>query len=308
MNSATPQDPDAALRQLRGVVAHCLHEADHLPEGTLLSQRWSIDAFDALRRLEALDDLITRHAHLPTDWAPTPASAPVNALAQPPDPPPTPGTEPPMITRPSDIDSTREALDYIDRPEEAPNVPECQARSNGLSLTLRASIAAHNRTAVSGPAATSRSWRERAAHLTRLTSSILGVDPACVSVMPDPDRTNLLFAYTDIRLIVADTLLDTDPSGGFPTPSDPSVHDGGQYQFIAGARSDRTSALLLLRPCPECAELVPTYRIAALADLGQIILAERADPPPLLSPDAREFTTDPAHQRGCPQRQPTVRG
>jgi hypothetical protein len=212
-----------------------------------------------------------------------------------------------MITQPSYTDSTREALDDTDRPEGPPGVPERPGRSNGLSLTLRASIAAHNRTAVSGPAATSRSWRERAAHLTRLTSSILGVDPACVSAMPDPDRTYLLFAYSDIRLIVADTLLDTDPPGGFPAPADPSVHGGGQYQFIAGPRSDRTSALLLLRPCPECGELVPTYRIATLADLGQIILADRADPPPLLSPDAREFTTDPAHQRGCPQRQPTVR-
>lgn len=201
-----------------------------------------------------------------------------------------------MITQPSDTD----------RPEEAHGVPQRPTRSNGFSLTLRASIAAHNRTAVSGPAATSRSWRERAAHLTRLTSSILGVDPACVSAMPDRERAHLLFAYGDIRLIVADTLLDTDPPE-FPAPADPSVHGGGQYQFITGGRSDRTSVLLLLRPCPECTELVPTHRIATLADLGQIVLTERADPPTLLSPDAREFTTDPAHERGCTQSQPTVR-
>jgi len=73
MDPVTPQAADAALRQLRGVVAHCLHEADHLPEGTLLSHRWSIDAFDALRRFESLDDLITRHGHLPSYWSQTPA-------------------------------------------------------------------------------------------------------------------------------------------------------------------------------------------------------------------------------------------
>ena len=95
MDPAIPQDPDAALCQLRGVVAHCMHEADHLPEGTLLSHRWSIDAFDALRRFEALDDLITRHAHLPTDWAPTSAPAPVAAPDQPPVPQPAPRTEHP---------------------------------------------------------------------------------------------------------------------------------------------------------------------------------------------------------------------
>lgn len=211
-----------------------------------------------------------------------------------------------MIAQSSDTNFTGEVLDDTDRPEQAPGVPDRPDRSNGLSLTLRASIAARNRTAVSGPAANSRSWRERVAHLTRLTSSILGVDPACVSAMPDPDRTYLLFAYYEIRLIVADTLLDTDPPGGFPAPANPSVPGGAQYQFIAGTRSDQPSVLLLLRPCPECAQLVPTYRIATLADLGQIILAERADPPPLLTPDAREFTTDPAHQRGCAQRQPTV--
>ncbi len=61
-----------------------------------------------------------------------------------------------MITQPSDTDSTAEVLDDTDRPEEAPGVPERPGRSNGLSLTLRASIAAHNRTAVSGPAATGR--------------------------------------------------------------------------------------------------------------------------------------------------------
>ena len=212
-----------------------------------------------------------------------------------------------MITQPSDTDATREVSDDTDRAEEARSAPEGPARSNGLSLTLRASIAAHNRAAYSWPAATSRLWRERAAQLTRLLCSILGVDPACVSAVPDPNRTYLLFEHCDIRLIVADTLLDTDPPGGFPAPSDPTVQAGGEYQFIAGPRSDRTSVLLLLRPCPECAELVPTYRIATLADLGQIILAERADPPPLLSPDAREFTTDPAHQRGCAQRRPTAR-
>jgi hypothetical protein len=70
MEPSTPPSADAALRQLRGAVAHCLDEADHLPEGELLSQRWSIDAFDALRRFEALDDLITRQGHLPADWHP----------------------------------------------------------------------------------------------------------------------------------------------------------------------------------------------------------------------------------------------
>src|SRR5690348_14270296 len=98
-----------------------------------------------------------------------------------------------MITQPSDTDSTRKDLDNTGRPEEAHGVPARPARSRGLSLTLRASIAAHNRATCSGPAVTSRSWRERAAHLTRLTSSILGVDPACVSAMPDPERTYLLF-------------------------------------------------------------------------------------------------------------------
>jgi len=212
-----------------------------------------------------------------------------------------------MSTEHGDIATISQTFDTSGRdPQPA---PEHHASTHGLSLTLRASIAAHNRAAYSGPAATSRSWRERAAHLTRLTSSILGVDPASVSAMPDPDRTYLLFEYCDIRLIVADTLLATDHPGapdGLP-PDGPNEHEAGQYQFIAGPRSDRTSVLLLLRPCPECTQLVPTYRIAALADLGQIILAERADPAPLLRPDAREFTTDPAHQRGCTQRRPTAR-
>ena len=212
-----------------------------------------------------------------------------------------------MITQPSDTDSTGNGLGDADRVEETQDSPERPATSNGISLTLHAIIAAHNRAALSGPAATSRPWRERAAHVTRLTSSILGVDPARVSAMPDPDRTYQLFEYCDIRLIVVDTLVATDPPARFLAPPDSSVHGEEQYQFITGPRNDRTSVLLLLRPCPECDRPVPTYRIATLADLGQIILAERADPPRLPSPDAREFTTDPAHQPGCTQRKPAYR-
>jgi hypothetical protein len=167
--------------------------------------------------------------------------------------------------------------------------------STGVSLSLRASLAAHRRGADhDDPVTRAPLWRDRAARLTRLVCSILGVDPACVSAMPDPDRTYELFGHSDIRLIVADTLLDTEGASG----------QGLAYEFICGPDVSQPHVVDLLRPCPGCTQLVPTYRIGELGDLGRVILTELAGQAPL-PPDAHRFAHDGAHRPGCTYRSPT---
>lgn len=161
------------------------------------------------------------------------------------------------------------------------------------TLTDRASLAAHHRShrARSMLDATT-DWTTRATIAARLTATILGVDPATVSAVPDPDRYPM-FAWTDVRLIVMDALLE---------PSAPIERPQTIYEFICDPTGEHVDALLLLRPCPECQQQVPTYRVQDLADLGDVINAEHAEPFHRLRPDARSYPTDPAHRPDCPIR------
>jgi hypothetical protein len=185
--------------------------------------------------------------------------------------------------------------------------PAIPPRALGLSLTLRACLAAHRQAAHRAPAdpahpdlpdpvTSAPLWRDRAARLTRLTCSILGVDPACVCAIADPQRTFALFGHSDIRLLVTDTLLHVDASA--------EGRGGQEYEFIPAHAMAQPTTLDLLRSCPECTQPVPTYRIGQLADLGRIILAERGDGP-LPPPDALQFSRDVAHNPGCTLRNPT---
>jgi hypothetical protein len=64
-------DPDGALRQLRGLIAHCLHDADHDPAigSAPTSFQWMRDAREALQRVQDLDEWLSTGGRLPADWS-----------------------------------------------------------------------------------------------------------------------------------------------------------------------------------------------------------------------------------------------
>lgn len=107
--------------------------------------------------------------------------------------------------------------------------------------------------------------------LTRLTACLLGVDPADVVVIDDPNRSY----------------------GGYPGFVI-TVHDGDNvYRFTPDLGEDST--LHLLRPCRRCGHEVTTAVITSLIDLGRVLdgTGEQS-----LSSD--QFTDDPAHADDCP--------
>jgi len=171
-----------------------------------------------------------------------------------------------------------------------------------VRLSERASLAARRRTADLGDTTVwDQDWLRRAIAATRLACTVLGADPATVHARPDHDRY-ALFGWLDVRLIVDDHL----PHHPEPEPG-PGVGSGrGGYEFICASDCGRLETLLLLQECPECARLVPTYAIRALADLGEVILAAQHAPYHRLRPNARQYPTDPAHLQDCPIRRNTL--
>jgi hypothetical protein len=119
----------------------------------------------------------------------------------------------------------------------------------------------------------------------RILAATLGVDPAHVQAVPDPDRMYGLLAVPEVRLRVSEP--------------DPPAGGGRVFEFVPEyATSD---AFVLLATCPGCARPVPAYRVATLADLGRHLTH------PGRAPDADQFTSDPAHTPGCPRHRPDPR-
>lgn len=107
--------------------------------------------------------------------------------------------------------------------------------------------------------------------LTRLTACLLGVDPADVVVIDDPNRRY----------------------GGYPGFVI-TVHDGNTiYRFTPDIGDDST--LHLLHPCRRCGHEVTTAAITSLVDLGRVLDGDDEQP---LSSD--QFAYDPAHAEDCP--------
>jgi hypothetical protein len=123
-------------------------------------------------------------------------------------------------------------------------------------------------------------WRARAARAVRSLSATLGVDPVHIVATPDPDRVYGLLAVPEIRLVI------TDPG------------TAQRYDFIPELGT--TAPFILLTPCPGCARLVPTHRVATLADLGRYLACPGA-------PDADQYPSDPAHEPGCRRRRSDLR-
>jgi hypothetical protein len=134
------------------------------------------------------------------------------------------------------------------------------------------------------PAAGEQAWRVRAARAVRILAATLGVDPAHVLAVPDPDRAYGLLAVPEVRLQVS----EPRPAAGRRV-----------FEFVPEYASGES--FVLLAACPGCARPVPAYRVATLADLGRHLTH------PAQAPDADQFTSDPAHAPGCPRHRPDPR-
>ncbi|NUR31155.1 MAG: hypothetical protein HOV83_35810 [Catenulispora sp.] len=152
------------------------------------------------------------------------------------------------------------------------NRPLMNAASDRPALTSRAVNAAHQRRDYTPPPAHhSRHWLDGASECARRLVRILGIASEHVRFEVDPVRCKGDFPWS--RLTVTDT-------------------DGTVYQFAA-ANNDR-NRLLVLAPCPGCAQSVPLIRLDHLADLGDLI--EGQTPTKL----AAEFYADRGHLPDCP--------
>jgi hypothetical protein len=126
------------------------------------------------------------------------------------------------------------------------------------------------------------SWRSRAARAAWILAAILGVDPACVSAVPDPDRDIGPQNVGEVRLIVR--------YPGMP---------GNGFEFVPEYCSIDT--FVLLAGCPGCSRQVPMYRVASLADLGRYLARDG-----MTEPDVEQFVSDPGHERDCSRWQESV--
>jgi hypothetical protein len=123
-----------------------------------------------------------------------------------------------------------------------------------------------------------QAWRARAARAVRMLAGVLGVDPAQVVAVPDPDRVYGLLALQEVRLSVTES---------HPAEAGP-VCEG--YEFLP--EFGMTEAFVMLWPCPGCSNPVPMYRVATLADLGRHLSGPG-------DPDVEQFASDPGHAPGC---------
>jgi hypothetical protein len=110
--------------------------------------------------------------------------------------------------------------------------------------------------------------------LARTLSVLVGVDPAHVVVVDDPDR---YYGHWPGFLAV---IAEPDHT----------------WRLITAPGNDDT--YLLLAPCPSCAGETPAVAIAELADLGRWLRTSPCSRPAR----PREFTTDPGHDANCPHR------
>jgi hypothetical protein len=119
-------------------------------------------------------------------------------------------------------------------------------------------------------------WTRRA-RVARTLAAALHMPVTCVTVTDDPDRT-----YPKRT---------GDVPGDLITVTDPTT--GRAWRFILDF-AHPGEGWLLLENCPSCTALIPTTRIATLADLG-----EHLDHHGESRPTAEESHTDPAHRPGC---------
>lgn len=158
------------------------------------------------------------------------------------------------------------------------------------------------------PATLPPGWYERAARATRILACTLGVDPVSVTAAPDPDRAYGVpgpMGVPEVRLTVLDgaalAILDGDGGSALvladPGPGAPR---NGRYEFIC--ESGRSDVFHLLHPCPGCHQLVPTYRVTSLIDLGRTLLPGSPG-----RPDSDQFRSDPAHRPGCTRHRVSIR-
>ena len=166
-----------------------------------------------------------------------------------------------------------------------PLIPTDQ-EENLTDLPHRAIAAARAADAVlGGGRAPDDGWYARAAHATRTLATTLGIDPGIVVARPDPIRGRGRPGAGEVQLAVIQTLAGADLASSEDLFFIPDV-----------ARDD---AFLWLLPCSDCHQLVPTYRVASLVDLGRHFDWETSSSS---EPDTSQFATDPAHFRQCHRR------
>lgn len=128
----------------------------------------------------------------------------------------------------------------------------------------------------------------RRARVARTVATALGVPPYAVLVTDDPRRPY----PTRSGPAPGDLIIVTDPV------------NGRAWRFIPD-HATPGQAWLLLDHCPDCAALIPVFRIAALADLGtylqphhDIRLADEARDQSNHRPDCTmDHVTTPVHHR-----------
>jgi hypothetical protein len=172
------------------------------------------------------------------------------------------------------------AAAILTAPPSAPSPPPPDRHGALADRALRAARA-HR---IADPAQWGRRHRDpdqwsqwtRRAKVARTIAATLQVPVTCVTVTDDPDRT-----YPK----------RTGPvPGDLITVTDPATGSG--WRFILDF-AHPGEGWLLLEDCPGCTALIPTTRIASLADLGEH-LDHRGESRP-----AVESHTDPAHESGC---------
>ncbi len=153
-------------------------------------------------------------------------------------------------------------------------------------------------------------WKARARYAITL-ASVLGIDPADVTVRDDPVRR--YGARYPVPLLHAP---DHAGAGALGTAHNASGDDtagpatGQPGWWFIPETGDRDTFLALGR-CPACGGQVPVARIASLADLGDLLGRDldRWHDPAAPASDLLpvEFDGDPGHRPGCLHQDMTAR-